>query len=140
LPDQQRADGPEDVDLSPGATMSPAEPLERGDRRALWWVLGVLIVVQLVGLYSPGTPGVPEPIYVDKVVHAAMFGLPLYVLGRLTTRRWLWAGVFVAHAALSEIVQYAFIPGRDGDVFDFTADVVGIGIALLALHWSRKAA
>ena len=139
LPDQQ-PDGTEDVDLSPGAQQTPAEPLDGGSRRALWWVLGVLIVVQLVGLYSPGTPGVPEPIYVDKVVHAAMFGLPVYVLGRLTARKWLWAGVFVVHAALSEMIQYAFIPGRDGDIFDFTADVVGIGIALLALRWHRTAA
>jgi len=139
LPDQQ-PDSTDDVDLSPGGTLTPAEPLERGDRTALWWVLAVLVVFQLVALYTPGTSGVPEPMYVDKVVHAAMFGLPVYVLGRLTSRKWLWAGVFVVHAGLSEIIQYSFIPGRDGDIFDFTADVVGIGIALLALRWRRTVA
>jgi hypothetical protein len=115
---------------------------EQGQRHrsALWWLLAVLIVVQLVGLYTPGTPGLPEPPYVDKVIHAAMFGLPVYVLGVLTGRRWLWAGVFVAHAALSEMIQYYFIPHRDGDILDFTADVAGIAIALLALQWHRTAA
>lgn len=137
---EQHQDSPDDVDLSPGAPVTPAEPLASGDRRALWWFLAVVLVVQAFGLFSPGTPGVPEPLYVDKVIHATMFGLPVYLLGRLTRRKWLWAGVFVVYAGLSEVIQYAFVPGRDGDIFDFTADVAGIAVALLALRWHRTAA
>ncbi|MBN9103482.1 MAG: VanZ family protein [Propionibacteriaceae bacterium] len=136
---EQHPDSPDEIDLSPGVPVSPAEPLPTGDRRALWWFLAVVLVVQAVGLFSPGNASVPEPLYVDKVIHATMFGLPVYLLGRLTGRKWLWAGVFVVYAALSEIIQYAFVPGRDGDIFDFTADVVGIAIALLALRWHRTA-
>jgi VanZ family protein len=139
LPEQQ-PQSPDEVDLSPGASVTPGEPLGSGARKAMWWFLAVLIVVQLVGLYMPGNASVPEPIYVDKVIHATMFGLPVYVIGRLTSRKWLWAGVFAVHAGLSEYIQYAFVPGRDGDVFDFTADVIGIAIALLALRWRRTAA
>lgn len=131
---------PHEVDLSPGATVAPAESLSGRDRTALWWVLAVVLVGQAIGLFSPGNAALPEPLYVDKVIHAAMFGLPVYLLGRLTRHRWLWAWVFVVYAALSEIIQFYLVPGRDGDVFDFTADVVGIAIALLALRWHRTAA
>jgi VanZ family protein len=137
---EQHGDRPDEVDLSPGATVTPADSLDPRARRALWWVLGVVLVAQAIGLFSPGNAAVPEPPYVDKVVHATMFGLPVYLLGRLTPRKWLWAAVFVGYAALSEVIQYAFVPGRDGDVLDFTADVVGIAIALLALRWHRTAA
>lgn len=137
---EQHSGTPDELDLGPGVPVTPAEPLGPGSRRVLWGVLGVLLALQLVGLYSSGTPGLPEPPYVDKVIHAAMFGLPLYVLGRLTSRHWLWAGIFVVHAAVSEVIQYAFIPGRDGDVLDFAADVTGIAIALVALRRHRTAA
>ena len=136
---EQHPESPDQVDLSPGAPVTPAGPLAAADRKALWWVLGLLLVVQLVALYSPGTVGVSGPPYTDKVVHLAIFGLPLYVLGRLTPRRWLWAGVFAVHAGVSEVVQYWFVPGRNGDVLDFAANLVGIGIALLALRWHRTA-
>ncbi len=43
------------------------------------------------------------------------------------------------YAGLSEVIQYSLIPGRDGDVLDFSADLVGIGIAGLAL-WLRRTA
>ncbi len=137
---EQHPEQPEQVDLSPGAPVTPTESLDAGSRRVLWWVLAVVLVVHLVGLYAPGSAvGVPEPIYVDKVIHAAMFGLPVYLLGRLTGRKWLWAAVFAVHAALSEVIQYYFIPGRDGDIFDLTADLAGIAIALIALRLHRTA-
>lgn len=137
---EQEPETPPEVDLSPGVPVTPDQSLPAGEKKALWWVLGALIVVQLVGLYSPGTSGIPAPTHVDKVVHAAMFGVPLYVLGRLSRRTWLWAAIFLVHAGLSEIIQYSLVPGRNGDILDFTADVVGIAIALLALRWRRTAA
>lgn len=120
--------------------MPEDHPHERDRGTVGWLLVAALILLQLVGLYTPGSGSATPLPYVDKVVHAAMFGLPVYVLGRLTPHKWLWAGVFVVHAAASEVIQHYLVPYRDGDILDFTADVVGIAIALLALGRHRTVA
>jgi VanZ like family. len=104
-----------------------------------WWVAAIsAVIVQLVAVYWPGTPGGEQLITItgaDKVVHALIFGVPTYLLASLTRRRWLVGAIFAAHAPISELVQWRFLPYRDGDVWDMTADLVGIAIALLV--WAR---
>jgi VanZ family protein len=117
--------------------VEPAERLDPPTRRVLWWLVAPVLIIQLVALYSPGNSGVPEPLYVDKVVHAALFGVPTWLLGRLTRRPWLIAGIFAVHAVFSEVAQYLWVPGRDGDIFDATADLVGITAALIWLLRSK---
>ncbi len=114
----------------------------------------VAVLVELVGVYSPGSPNGLESQLIpglDKVGHALMFGAPTFFIGWLLSwepsrthpgrqRRW-WPVplIFAAHGALSEVIQ-GFIPYRDPDVGDFTADVVGVVIAavlLLALNRRR---
>lgn len=117
--------------------MLPAERVDRSTRKVLWWLVGPVLATHLIALYLPGHPGVPEPLYVDKLVHAALFGVPVWLLGRLTKRVWLIAGIFAVHAAASEVIQARFVPYRDGDVFDALADLVGIGIAVWWLLRTR---
>jgi len=112
------------------------------ERTILWWLTAVVLVVHVVGIYLPGSPdgslelpGVPG---VDKLIHASLFGLPLYLLAVLTRRIWLWAGFFAAMAGISEVIQWRFIPYRDGDVWDAVADLVGIAIAVLLLLRRRS--
>ena len=97
----------------------------------------VALVVQLVAVYLPGSPGggleLPWLPGLDKVVHFLIFGAPVYLFGRLTRRVGLVAGVFAVHAVVSELVQWRFIPYRDGDPLDALADLVGIGLAVLLL-------
>ena len=104
-----------------------------------WWVAAIAaVLVQLVGLYAPGSPGGEQLIPItgaDKVIHALMFAAPTYLLASLTGRRWLVATVFALHAPVSELVQWRFVPYRDGDVWDLVADLVGIGVALAV--WAR---
>jgi len=92
------------------------------------------LVVQLVVLYLPGSPdgGLELPWLpgADKVVHALVFAIPAYVFARLTRRVGLVAGLFAVHAVVSELVQWRFIPYRDGDPWDAVADLVGIGLAV----------
>ncbi|PKQ32729.1 MAG: hypothetical protein CVT62_01350 [Actinobacteria bacterium HGW-Actinobacteria-2] len=131
------ADPDEPLDLTPGGTVEPDVHLDPPTRRALWWLVPPVLLVHLLALYLPGNPSIPQPIYVDKLVHAALFGVPTWLLGRLTRRPWLIAAIFAAHAAVSEMVQLLWVPGRDGDVFDGAADLVGITIALVWLLVTR---
>jgi hypothetical protein len=135
LPEQQ--DAPRTV---------PEEPVrnERASRRAgrlLPWLAGFFLMVQLVAVYLPGTPdgglelpGLPG---IDKLVHALIFAIPVYLFARLTRRVGLVAGLFALHAVVSELVQWRFIPYRDGDPWDATADLIGIGLAVLLFRRSQ---
>jgi len=98
------------------------------------------LAVQLVAVYLPGTPdgglelpGLPGA---DKLVHALIFAVPVYLFVRLAGRVGLVAGLFAVHAVVSELVQWRFVPYRDGDVWDVVADLVGIGLAVLLVRRS----
>jgi hypothetical protein len=126
---------PLDPEVGPGVETRPARPVG--------WLAtfaGLALAFQLVAVYLPGTPdsGLELPWLpgVDKLVHALIFGIPVYLFGLLTRRVGLVAGLFAAHAALSELIQWRFIPYRDGDVWDAVADLIGIGLAVLALKRS----
>jgi VanZ family protein len=122
----------EQLDVPRGDRTSAA-----GARKLLWWLVAPVLAVHLVALYSPGSAALPEPPYVDKLVHAALFGVPTWLLGRLTKRVWLVAAIFAVHAVISEVVQGLWIPRRDGDVLDAAADLVGIAIAVVVLLRSK---
>ena len=94
----------------------------------------------LFGLSSlPAGATPPSPISFpgdDKVVHAALYavlgGLLRVALGR--------SGPAVALAAaygVTDEVHQAFVPGRDADVFDGLADLLGaaLGAAVAARTW-----
>ena len=121
----------------------PEGGAQRPSRRAGLGVLaGLAIAVQLVAVYLPGSPdgGLELPWLpgADKLVHALIFAIPVYLLARLTGRVGLVAGVFALHAVVSELVQWRFIPYRDGDVWDVVADLIGIGLAVLAVRRGRS--
>lgn len=89
-------------------------------------------------LYWPGTPsagGVPG---LDKVVHVLVFAA-VALAGRRAgvPVRWL-AVLLLGHAAVSEAVQHALLPGRSGDPGDLVADAVGTLGGLVA-PWPRRA-
>jgi len=122
----------------------PDEPTTRARSRWLPWLAGLALVVQLVALYLPGDaqglielPSLPGA---DKVVHLLLFAVPVYLFGRLTRRVGLVASAFAVHAVVSELVQWRFIPSRDGDVLDAVADLVGIGLAVALLILRQRPA
>lgn len=106
-------------------------------RRLLLVLSGLALAVHLLALYLPGSP---EPSFdlpgADKVVHVLLFAVPVWLLGRLTGRVWLVAGLFAAHAVLSELIQSWFIPYRSEDPLDLLTDLIGIGIAVWLLRRS----
>lgn len=91
----------------------------------------VAVGVNLVAVYAPSAAGAGLFPHADKVAHLLVFaavaatGVPAGV-----PIRWL-AGLLVAHAVLSEIVQAVWLTQRSGDPGDVVADLVGIGLGLV---------
>lgn len=118
-------------DPTPGGTVEAVEAGTTGLAVFGW----LFLALQLVAVYLPGNPVVvPAATNLDKLVHAALFALPVYFFGRLTRRVGLIAGVFAVHAVASELIQGTFLPNREGDVWDVVADLVGIVLAVLLVH------
>lgn len=91
-----------------------------------WFALAV--TVQLVALYWP-RPVDPAPgTGLDKVVHACIFAAVLVTGLRAGLPGWPLAAALAVHAGLSEIVQGQLL-GRDADVADVVADLVGLALA-----------
>jgi VanZ family protein len=104
----------------------------------------VAVSLQLWGLYRVFPA--PTPLWfrhADKVEHAAGFAVPVFLVlltvwlraatvGRAHRRRGtvLVAGVFLAHAVLSEIIQHTFYRSRSGDPRDLLADSVGVALGV----------
>lgn len=94
-------------------------------------VLGLALVVHLVALYLPGSPEATPSLvpHLDKLVHVLLFAAPAFLLRRLATTWWPIVAL-VAHAPVSELVQYSLIPHRSGDPWDLVADVVGVALGV----------
>ncbi|MDO5729041.1 MAG: VanZ family protein [Actinomycetaceae bacterium] len=118
-------------------------------------VTGVTLTILLWMLYSPGSaqstgvtlrwledllrfiPGMitPSEPGFDKIAHAT--GFATVTAAALLTRwnHWWVIGLSVAHAGLSEVIQWLLIPGRSGDPADFCFDVGGILLAWTVVAW-----
>ena len=115
---------------------------------------GVALAVQLYGVYRPtGPPTIWWFPNADKVEHAVGFGLPVALIlsawmlrardrGERLGRRAVIvvAGIFVAHAVVSELIQHFFYLHRTGDPLDALADSggVGLGVGAYALVRARS--
>ena len=120
-----------------------------------WAVLaGAALVIHFYGLYRPDSPPTtPWLPYSDKVGHAVGFGVPLLlVLVTLAVRaqargRRLGsapvlaaAGMFGAHAVISEVVQSVSYRSRRGDPLDVLADAVGVLLGVVAFQLLARSA
>ncbi|MGE5227518.1 MAG: hypothetical protein ACM3OO_11650 [Planctomycetaceae bacterium] len=127
---------------------APIDPTgrERRTDAALWLVAAsaVWLTVWLSLFRDP-----PNPTHghgIDKVEHAlAYLVTTLAVLlaavwrpgrgpGRFPAARWWIGGAALAAGALIEVLQSTMTTDRQGDVKDWLAEVVGVGLALLALR------
>lgn len=101
-------------------------------RRLAVVAFGAALLVQLVVLYAPSSPAEPPFANADKVVHALVFLAPVAVALLAGGPPRVVVGVFAAHAVVSEVVQHALLPARAGDPLDVVADLVGVGLGVLA--------
>ena len=115
--------------------------------RKLWpavaWALLILLLTGVPGSYFPKVTSFWEWLSPDKAVHVFIFGVQTFLLLRAFHEQYLSSknrfiyrsailSVTILFALLTEVLQaYVFI-GRNGNVYDFIADVVGVGVGLLA--------
>ena len=100
-------------------------------RRAGWLLLAALVAVQLYGVYWPREPVATTFSMEDKLAHAAIFGAPVLVSVALGLAPRLVVPLVALNAPVSELVQGCFLTGRDGDVRDVLADLLGVGLGLV---------
>jgi hypothetical protein len=114
-----------------GTAVASAGPAPRTGRPTVLVLLGLAVAVQLAVLYSPDGGGPLLFPQSDKVVHVAVFLVPVALAVVAGFRRWLVVAVFAAQAVLSEVVQAVFLPHRSGDVLDAVADLTGVALGVL---------
>ncbi len=120
-------------DAWPVAESGPSTgPRRTAGRVLLLGLLAVAVAVQLVVLYAPSSPADPRFAGADKVVHVLVFLVPVTVALLAGGPLRLVVGVFAAHAVVSEVVQGAALTARSGDALDVVADLVGVGLGVLA--------
>lgn len=110
------------------------------NRSRRWAHLAVLaaVVVQLGVLYAPSSVGPQLFPNVDKLVHCAVFALPVFLalLARLPLVPVV--AVAAAHAPVSELIQWTLLPNRSGDPWDVVADLVGVALGVGAAHLATR--
>jgi VanZ like protein len=114
--------------------VSERAPQQAG--RVQRWTFVVVLAVHLAVLYwphSPSTGGLP----IDKVVHAAIFGMVLWAAARAGLPVRPVAILLAVHAVVSELIQHYLLAGRSGDPTDSIADLAGVAIVTVFL-WRRK--
>jgi VanZ family protein len=125
------------------------------DRRidAVLWLFSAAALWLTVWLSFSGTPPDSEDLPgIDKVEHAlAYFVTGLAVLlagvwrpgrgrGPLWPARWWIILTALAGGALIEVLQATMTTDRNGDVWDWVAELVGVGFAVLAVGLLRRRA
>jgi VanZ family protein len=111
--------------------------------RARRWRLGIFIgvlLIHLAALYSPSTGGT-ERLFagVDKVTHIVLFAIVVWAGCRAGFSHWIVVAVFAAHAPVSELVQRAALPSRQGSWGDVAADTAGIVVGFVIVNRSPHA-
>lgn len=117
--------------------------------RRLWpaiiWAVIILVLTGVPGKYFPKVVTFWEWLTPDKIVHIIIFGIQviliLYGVGvqflnakKRYVINWIIVLSTLLFAMLTEVLQaYVFI-GRHGNVYDFLADAVGVGIGFLAYY------
>ena len=108
----------------------------RKENAALWLTAGVMVLIAYLTLSPASSPGINIS-NADKIYHAAAFAALVLPCASLYRRSLIWVlPAAVLFGGAIELIQ-PFV-GRDGDWWDFLADILGIGLGLLASLPLRK--
>lgn len=117
---------------------------------ARWAVLWALLILVLTLMPVSDVPRWTwaDAIFLDKFVHAFLFGMQCLLLGlALASGRpqqppqalFAWAMLAAGvYGGLIELVQQAMGQGRHGDVLDLLADVAGALAGYAVLRWHHR--
>jgi VanZ family protein len=108
------------------------------------WTLTIGILMCIPGKMLPSEAGFSIPQF-DKLVHIGLFGgfvflWSLWLTKRVTNTavllRWFFVFYVIAnvYGISMEYVQKYWIPGRDYDLADMIADMIGAGLAYGLVH------
>jgi hypothetical protein len=105
-----------------------------GRDKLAYWAFAAAVVVNLVLLFNPGSPGDPATFipHRDKIVHFLSFSAVAWTGRRVGISPLVLGVALAAHAGESELVQHFALPHRSGDPWDVVADLCGVtaGLAL----------
>jgi VanZ family protein len=129
----------------PASLLDPARREHRIDL-VLWGVAAVAIGLTVVLSFVGEPPGSGFGHGIDKLEHAIAYFVTVTAIllaavwrpgrgpGRFAGARWWIVGAALGAGALIEVLQSTMTADRQGDVRDWLAEVVGVGLALLALR------
>ena len=111
----------------------------------LIWTLLIAVLTLLPGNYFPRPISFLEWISADKILHLILFGTYAYLLSagfRKQSNSSLLARypvifsiiIGIVFAFFIEVMQKHVIPGRNGNMYDFIADVLGTILGVTAWH------
>ena len=115
----------------------------------LIWTLLIAVLTLLPGNYIPRTPTFLEWLSADKILHLILFGTYAYLMAEglkkqasssLLARYPVIFSLIIGivFAFFTEVMQKYVIPGRNGNVYDFIADVLGALLGLAAWHYTGR--
>jgi VanZ family protein len=119
--------------------------LKKYYRTIIWSIL------MFYALFSPAK-ALPETglfniPHFDKLIHFGMFSILVFFLYLDSEKqpefkkflRLLFLILTPVFSVLSEVIQYYFIVGRSGNIYDFLADIAGLttGVLFYILFWKK---
>ncbi len=99
-----------------------------------------VIIYATISDNPTGVDALPPIPYIDKLIHAVMFGglfsawaFDRRRSGHVLTRKYLYltAAVCIAAGGLDELAQGVFTARRAADITDWLADITGIAVAII---------
>ncbi|MCK5857406.1 MAG: VanZ family protein [Bacteroidales bacterium] len=109
---------------------------------AFVWALVIFIIIAIPGVYIPKPHGAWELLSPDKIIHLAMFAPFSYLMmwGH-QKRKGRKNNLFVApliigtiYAISTEALQFYVVVGRNGNIYDAMADIIGVILGLIIFH------
>ncbi len=112
---------------------------------ALAWALFILILTGVPGTYFPKVSTFWDWLSPDKAIHIFLFGVQTFLILFALRKQYLVGknrflsgsiilSITILFALLTEVLQAYVYIGRNGNVYDFIADAVGVGVGLLAYN------
>jgi len=115
----------------------------------LIWTLVIALLTMITGNYVPKVTTFLDWLGTDKLVHLLLFGIYAYLFAHglqkqssyaFLQKHALLASLLVGmvFAFFTEVMQANVIPGRNGNAYDFLADVLGCLLGILVWHITRR--
>ena len=120
---------------------------------AITWALIILIITGVPGNQIPEIPNFLEWLSPDKSAHLVLFGILSYLILYSNLKQYLKSNhrfyivafvvlISAIYGLITELLQYHVFVGRNGNIYDFYANVIGAslgGVAYFLQHAKNKA-